>query len=188
MLFVCPECGTEVSQHTDKCVKCGFPIKDFITEHCFTDFEKTFVCPKCGDHESYYEFSPNNPKHITCEFCGTPYIQTNLTADEYTKLNFQEFKKGNEDFEADIAKQYGNGEFDQEAYNGRKEIIAQRVKEREMRKTQLQASNQPKCPTCGSTDLKKITATQKASNAVLFGLFGNKRKKQFHCNNCGYEW
>ena len=46
----------------------------------------------------------------------------------------------------------------------------------------------PQCPTCRSTNLKRITATQKASNAVLFVLFGNKRKKQFHCNNCGYEW
>ena len=46
----------------------------------------------------------------------------------------------------------------------------------------------PKCPTCGSTNLKRISSTQKATNAVLFGLFGNKRSKQFHCNNCGYEW
>ena len=48
--------------------------------------------------------------------------------------------------------------------------------------------NIPKCPTCQSTNIKKISATSKATNAVLFGLFGNKRKKQFHCNNCGYEW
>lgn len=49
-------------------------------------------------------------------------------------------------------------------------------------------SNLPKCPTCQSTNIKKISATSKATNAVLFGLFGNKRKKQFHCNSCGYEW
>lgn len=48
--------------------------------------------------------------------------------------------------------------------------------------------NIPKCPTCQSTNIKKISATSKATNAMLFGLFGNKRKKQFHCNNCGYEW
>ena len=48
--------------------------------------------------------------------------------------------------------------------------------------------NIPKCPTCQSTNIKKISATSKATNAMLVGLFGNKRKKQFHCNNCGYEW
>lgn len=48
--------------------------------------------------------------------------------------------------------------------------------------------NKPKCPTCSSTNLKKITATSKVMNTVMFGIFGTKRHKTFHCNNCGYEW
>lgn len=48
--------------------------------------------------------------------------------------------------------------------------------------------NKPKCPTCNSTNLKKISATSKVVNTAVFGLFGTKRFKQFHCNNCGYEW
>lgn len=48
--------------------------------------------------------------------------------------------------------------------------------------------NKPKCPTCNSTNLKKISATSKVVNTAVFGLFGTKRFKQFHCSNCGYEW
>lgn len=48
-------------------------------------------------------------------------------------------------------------------------------------------SNVSKYPTCQSTNLKKITVTSKAMNIALFGLFGTKRHKTFHCNNCGYE-
>lgn len=48
--------------------------------------------------------------------------------------------------------------------------------------------NKPKCPTCNSTNLKKISATSKVVNTAVFGLLGTKRFKQFHCNNCGYEW
>lgn len=48
--------------------------------------------------------------------------------------------------------------------------------------------NIPKCPTCGSTNLKKISATSKAVNTIAFGLLGTKRHKTFHCNNCGYTW
>lgn len=48
--------------------------------------------------------------------------------------------------------------------------------------------NIPKCPTCNSTNLKRISATAKVANIAMFGLLGNKRKKTFHCNNCGYEW
>ena len=45
-----------------------------------------------------------------------------------------------------------------------------------------------KCPTCGSTDVTRIGASEKAVNIALFGLLGNKRKMQFHCNNCKYNW
>ena len=48
--------------------------------------------------------------------------------------------------------------------------------------------NKPKCPTCSSTNLKKISTTSKVVNTAVFGLFGTKRHKTFHCNNCGYEW
>lgn len=48
--------------------------------------------------------------------------------------------------------------------------------------------NKPKCPTCSSQNLKKISATSKVVNTAVFGLFGTKRHKTFHCNNCGYEW
>lgn len=49
-------------------------------------------------------------------------------------------------------------------------------------------ANKPRCPTCSSTNLKKIPATSKVANTVAFGIFGTKRFKTFHCNNCGYEW
>ncbi len=48
--------------------------------------------------------------------------------------------------------------------------------------------NIPKCPTCGSTNIKKISTSAKVLNAALFGVYGNKRRKQYHCNDCGYEW
>lgn len=51
-----------------------------------------------------------------------------------------------------------------------------------------EALNKPKCPTCQSTNLRKISTTAKVTNTVVFGIFGTKRHKTFHCNNCGYEW
>ena len=46
----------------------------------------------------------------------------------------------------------------------------------------------PKCPTCGSTNLTKITTMDRAMNIALFGILGNKRKYQWHCNSCKYNW
>lgn len=47
-----------------------------------------------------------------------------------------------------------------------------------------EALNKPHCPYCNSTNLKRITTTAKAVNIAMFGLLGNKRKYQWHCNNC----
>lgn len=46
----------------------------------------------------------------------------------------------------------------------------------------------PKCPTCGSTNIKLISTISKAANIAMFGLLGTKRHKMYHCNNCKYEW
>lgn len=40
------------------------------------------------------------------------------------------------------------------------------------------------CPYCHSTNTKKITATSIAINTAIFGIFGTKRHKQWHCNEC----
>ena len=53
---------------------------------------------------------------------------------------------------------------------------------------QQESGNIPKCPTCGSTSLSKITATSKAVSVGLFGIFSQKVKKTWHCENCKYEW
>ncbi len=48
--------------------------------------------------------------------------------------------------------------------------------------------NIPKCPYCSSTNLKRITTTAKAINIAMFGLLGNKRKYQWHCNQCNSDF
>lgn len=66
--------------------------------------------------------------------------------------------------------------------------VDHRTKSLEKQQESSISDNTPKCPTCGSTNIKKISSTAKVTNTVLFGIFGNKRKKQFHCESCGYEW
>lgn len=48
--------------------------------------------------------------------------------------------------------------------------------------------NVPKCPTCGSTNVEKISTTQKALGFALVGLFSSNLGKTMHCKNCGYKW
>ena len=48
--------------------------------------------------------------------------------------------------------------------------------------------NIPKCPTCSSTNIEKISSFDKAAGAVMFGLFSKTARSQFKCRNCGYKW
>jgi predicted RNA-binding Zn-ribbon protein involved in translation (DUF1610 family) len=50
-------------------------------------------------------------------------------------------------------------------------------------------SNIPKCPTCGSTNIEKISTSSKVGKAVLFGILAvGAISKTFKCNNCGHRW
>lgn len=51
-----------------------------------------------------------------------------------------------------------------------------------------QQSNQPKCPTCQSTNIRKIGTGERVASVVGFGIFSKKINKTWKCNNCGYTW
>lgn len=46
----------------------------------------------------------------------------------------------------------------------------------------------PRCPVCGSPDLRKISATSKVIDIAIWGVAAGKPKKTYHCNNCDYEF
>lgn len=56
-----------------------------------------------------------------------------------------------------------------------------------IKKTQ-QTDNRPKCPTCGSTNIEKISVGKKIGGSLLFGVFSSDVKNTMHCKNCGAKW
>ena len=49
-------------------------------------------------------------------------------------------------------------------------------------------TNIPRCPTCRSTNIRKISATSKVASVAVWGVLSRKVHKQWHCNACGSEW
>ena len=49
-------------------------------------------------------------------------------------------------------------------------------------------ANKPKCPTCGSTNIKKMGGIERGASIAAFGIFSKKINKTFKCCNCGYTW
>ena len=48
--------------------------------------------------------------------------------------------------------------------------------------------NMPKCPTCGSTNIKRISGTKRWLTTGLFGLASSDIGKTMVCKNCGYKF
>ena len=53
---------------------------------------------------------------------------------------------------------------------------------------QLQSDNTPKCPTCGSTNIKKISGAKRWLTTGILGLASSDVGKFMQCENCGAKW
>lgn len=58
----------------------------------------------------------------------------------------------------------------------------------QQKSSKAQNSNRPKCPTCGSTNIEKISVTKKAFGGAMFGIFSSDVRNSMHCKNCGAKW
>ena len=62
------------------------------------------------------------------------------------------------------------------------------LKQQEQAEKSRVEENTLRCPTCNSTNVKKISATSKVIGASMFGLFSKTARSQFKCEQCGYKW
>lgn len=51
-----------------------------------------------------------------------------------------------------------------------------------------QQANIPTCPTCGSTNVRPISTTKKATGFVFAGVFSSNFGKSYECLQCKYKW
>ena len=144
-------------------------------------------CDKCGDITIIYPgFSEkcsvcdNNLKIVPNEYFADKTSNGLFLSDEMKQKLINDLVITSPNFDADWFQRK-----DKILEDRRKRYDEKRKKEKAFQNEQ---SNIPKCPTCSSTDIKKISMTSKAVNTAIFGLFGTKRHKTFHCNNCNYEW
>lgn len=52
----------------------------------------------------------------------------------------------------------------------------------------LEPINIPKCPTCNSTNIKKLSFINRYLHYRAIGFLSKTARSQFVCNNCGYKW
>lgn len=146
-----------------------------IEEESMSNDSIITICTECGD------IGRSRPDSTTCIICEKPTLKpTNITDEEFCLLcdinGGKDFKKAMIDLkEKDII------EFNLKMSQFKAQIAQEQS-------SKIQTSSKPKCPTCNSTNLKKISTTSKVASVAMWGIFSQKAKKTWHCNKCGYEW
>ena len=143
-----------------------------VCQHCqtyfFTDLEEMNCCPHCNSQleisDITYENYKSMPKVKKCKNCKRKYPKIFIKC---PKCNQQLIKLSTE-----------NKQLDKQVNEIRKEIQEHQEKQQ----------NTPKCPTCGSTNVRPISATKKATGFVLAGVFSSNFGKSYECENCNYKW
>lgn len=137
-----------------------------------------YYCKKCARVRDIWSFETN----IQCETCHVDMISTGIDATQYHQEARDVEKKR-------IAEEFArkNPEYDPALEAERKKKDA----EIWLATCSTHAvTNQyvPKCPTCGSPKIHKISTASKVASVALVGIFSRKVHKQWHCDNCGSEW
>lgn len=184
-LINCPECGKEISDRAEACPNCGYPIKKVKAEPSFTGMN---ICPKCGEIN----------RAIQCPLCGTEMVDCHCTENEFVDIMlqgdivFNEWKKKLREKYTLDSQMFDEKEFSkrEKVDDGHHQEELQYMTQEEMDKpTQTTIThNIPKCPTCGSANVEKISLGKKAFGSVMFGLFSSDVRKTMHCKNCDYKW
>ena len=140
------------------------------------------VCPHCGR----LSWLPN----VVCVHCSC--LMTNyrrwIAADDAGKAKIlSEINQPKE-----YKPMYGPGNHPERIEEAEKtDAKIRRYLEKEKEQAEIEAAKPkyvPKCPVCGSPDLRKINATSKVLDVAFWGFAAGKPKKIYHCNNCDYEF
>lgn len=143
-------------------------------------------CKKCG---RIVQEEGNNSEQ-KCDYCNNLLLSV---PDEFLGGKSKLFikKELKDQFINDYIK--SSPEFDQYLFDHREEDMfnkrmSDRAKLAHGASILEEKSRVPKCPTCGSTNVRKMSGIERGASIVAFGLFSKKINKTFKCGNCGYTW
>lgn len=167
-LIKCPECGQEISDKSDKCIHCGYPLK--ANKSDMFDI---------GDFVYYsqneYEELKDPKESDTFLLCGT----------KLKKSFFTDKKNPWEDKMAEVKKLTGlNGALAWDLIsgwmsNGVPDVVDTKTID-EIKQRDLDTI---KCPKCGSTAIQTVNR----GYSLMTGFLGSGSPRNV-CQKCGYKW
>ena len=157
---------------------------------------KIFYCPRCGNAKiKDFDIINGDDKPtkdtLDCVYCSEClYIEiltpSKFAVDYYYNKSLEQYGDKEHWYEFLLPEIKENPIFDIELYEKR---ISKKEDNSSNHTSKITRNiNLPKCPTCGSTNIRKISDAKKALHAIAFGIFSKTAYSQFECQNCHYKW
>lgn len=168
--YICPVCGS-FHGTDDRFPVCGFCKNEDVVVFSEEEMETIRNTVRALPEDELRVLEKGEP-------CDDPHYGTriNFAVGEYLRPKYV----------------FNNSQFSKLKYNERINYEMEMNKQLDTKfqeaYDEVYGTKKIKCPTCGSTNTKKISGLSKAASVGLFGIFSQKVKHQFHCNSCGYEW
>ncbi|MEE1447534.1 hypothetical protein [Faecalibacillus intestinalis] len=134
---------------------------------------KIYKCAKC-DYRITISESQNIP--TKCKICGAELVLYNQFS--VNPNNGLKAINKSEEYKKEMAAQ--------NAERAKKKQEEQRMQEYLQQRSHQ--PNVPHCPTCGSTNVQKISGMSRWLSVGLFGIGSKKVGKQWHCKSCGSDF
>ena len=145
------------------------------------------ICPKCRG--LYFD------DDIECQNCKIELLDKdyfNEVLGEYYQMNFETRVKEryNPRYETICKYQFSSVyEYDEERSKREYEAMQERWRRKRAQQARIEREqNAPKCPTCGSTNIKRITTLDRAISIGFLGLLSGDIGKNYECLNCKAKW
>ena len=160
------------------CSKCNFTSDDDLLE----------ICPDCSSELKWIDRAvyENNQRFLAGFYKQQEEDRRKKEILEKYEQDFRDRKISLDEI-IRYRRMYAT---DAERKSMNQEDTAREQREKERRALEEAAKKEyvPKCPTCGSPDIKKISTSAKVVKAGLFGWLSKTARSQFECKNCGYKW
>lgn len=144
-----------------------------------------YICPKCA---MWYWDDDAKTLNFTCKYCETHMIKTKYTTSSQPReYHLQPWHEKDDPAWEVLKYEYvkGNPLYDPEA---ERYAFFKKMSEMGNKKHVPVVKNEPKCPTCGSTNICKIGTISKTASIAAFGIFSSNLGKTMKCNKCGHKW
>ena len=166
-VMYCEVCGkTCYMLFSKKCKFCGSKMKLLSEELKY----KYHIFVEDWEQISREEMIIRKENFVMSELKSNPFF-----SDEEYKKQVQNQKQINEELEE---------------YQQKQNLEQQNKINQEAQKILDKQNCIPKCPICGSTNIKKITMTTRVAKTATFGIAGavDDAGKTYKCNNCGSKF